>query len=134
MDARARDFQKETAARFDFLVREYGFQGPDESAEAFLGYVKKGWAVWVGLDVCNRTVETEILYDGGTQERHAPLGSLVVAANRGGAQRAQTSAQTRQGMIASLTRQANILREIMPLLLSGDGYELLERAIRNAPR
>lgn len=103
MDARERDFQQDAAERFGFLVSEFGFQGPDESDEAFVGYVKRPWSVWVGLDIRKRTVETAIFHDDGTQERHCPLGSLVVAAKRGGEQRAQTSAQTRRGMVASLT-------------------------------
>lgn len=127
MDARERDFQKEAAERFAFLVNEFGFRGPDESDGAFVGYVKRPWSVSVGLDVRNRTVETEIVHDDGTRDQHRPLGALVVAARRGGVQRAQTSAQTRQGMVTSLTRQADALREIMPFLLSDGGYELLGR-------
>jgi hypothetical protein len=126
MDARERDFQKEAADRFQFLVTEHGFRGPDTSDEAFVGYVKRPWSVWIGLNIRNRTVETAVLHDDGTQQRQGALGSLVLAAKRGGEQRAQTSAQTRRGMIASLTRQADALREIMPLLMSAAGYELLQ--------
>lgn len=69
----------------------------------------------------NKTVDTTIGYDDGRDDLHAPLGSVVVAAKLGGAQRAQTSAQTRQGMVASLTRQAEALREIIPLLVADGG-------------
>ena len=77
------------------------------------------------LDVRNKTVECTVRYCDGDEDVHASLGPLVVAAGLSGAQRAATSAQTRKGMAASLSRQAEVLRTLVPVLLSPSGRDLI---------
>jgi hypothetical protein len=127
-DARIEHFTREVVARFGYLVTDFGFHGPDDAAECYVGYVRPPWSVWVVLDTRNRTVDTNVRFHDGVDDLHAPLTQLVVEAGVGRAQLAYGAAQTRRGMIASLDRQAGALRAVLPLLLGKGGYPLMMRA------
>ncbi|MDG4822013.1 hypothetical protein O7635_09115 [Asanoa sp. WMMD1127] len=129
MDARIEHFAQDVIERFGYLVAEFGFTGPDVDHDELVGYTRGPWQVWLGLDVRNKTVDANIRFCEGDVDVHAPLGEVVKAAGLGGAQRAPTSAQTRAGMAASLTKQATALRDVAPLLGGRSGYELLTKAI-----
>ncbi|HEY8451464.1 MAG: hypothetical protein FWJ70_03295 [Micromonosporaceae bacterium] len=69
-------------------------------------------------------------FDDGEVTGDVPLKLLVEKATGRGFNFSPGSAQTRRGMAASLRRQATALSELMPLLQSPEGRNLIRQLVR----
>ena len=129
VDARLKAFPAAATRLVAFLVEKFGFTGPDVSEDSYAGYHLRPWAIWVVIDERNNTVDTNIFFDDGNRPRlHVPLYRLLVNTGRP-AQSAADSAQTATGMIRSLTRQAQTLERVLPVLLEApDGRAFMREA------
>jgi hypothetical protein len=125
MDARMASFSAEASSAFRFLVDRYGFEGPDTSKPPYVGYTRTPWRIWIVRDEYNRTVDTYVWHTSDGVERRAPLHVILTRMGLP-AQRAATSAQTRKGMVRSLTRQAEALTAVLPVLLGPGGSNLID--------
>lgn len=121
-------FRDEVAEEFRFLVSEYGFTGPvidDARAE----YARRSLTIMITFDIRARMVETELAADDPERGRvRVGLGRLVIAAERGGAQRAPYGGRTRHEVKHSLAMQAAVLHEILPAIVGPFGMALLRKA------
>lgn len=130
VDPRVAHFPAEARTRFAFLVERFGFRGPDDGEAGFVGYADPPIWIWIGLDERNRTVDTVLRFDDGDVAGTVPLSLLVEEVTGRGFHFSPGSAQTRQGMTASLRRQAKTLRGLMPFVQSPEGRRLIRHIVR----
>jgi hypothetical protein len=127
-DARQASFPEDVSSRFAFLVKDFGFSGPEYSESVYVSYRLELWEIWSVLEMRNKTVDTYVHYDtnGGGQPRSASVWSLVRSARVRGAGQQRTSGLTRAGVQKSLSAQAGALRLLMPRLLAEDGSAVFD--------
>jgi hypothetical protein len=125
MDVRLASFSEDVAARYGFLVDEFGFAGPEIGEEGYVGFSSRPWWIWVVLEERNNTVDTFVKYDDGARVLRAPMRRVLANARIDRVGRIRESAQTRVGMQKSLDTQAAALRLLTPVLRTR-GDELIE--------
>lgn len=127
-DRRVDSFPMDASSGLEFLVTEFGFDGPMTAETGYVGYVSGRWTIWAVLDERNKTVDTYVNLDVGANILSASVWQLVRKAKLEGAGQPKTSAITRAGVQKSLAAQARALRSLLPLLVTEEGDGLMEKS------
>jgi hypothetical protein len=122
----AQAFGDEARQRFQFLVDQEGFLGPEVDGDGDLAYHAPNLTIMVTLDQRDRYAMTLIngeIADGFTARTE--LSCLYKQAKLGPAQHVVWSAGTVHALVKALESQAAALRKLMPVLKSDARTQLL---------
>ncbi len=125
-----KSFVDEAAGAFSFLTDEFGLSGPDSQTVVMpaVAFVGSGVRYRIRLDTDDRIVLTQVEKDMEGVRLIADLAHLVSAAGLGPANQVARNAQTLHNLQASLEAQAELLRQLHPIIASSEGASLLAKA------
>jgi hypothetical protein len=132
-------FRAEVELRFQFLVDQYGLDGPEYSELLLQSvlYSGSGWRTWVFLhddarDGAGTTISVMVSVDNDEGNVKADLSDLVEAAVLAPRHRVASKAHSGDAVRATLDDHAMWLRRLWPLLQEPDAFEMVRSAGRTA--
>ena len=125
-----KSFAGEVVNSFQFLVSEFGFNGPefDDTVIPGVAYAGRGIRCEILLDLANKTVTTQIEVQSGNVDFVADVKNLVQAAGLGALNQVRRSAHTLNALRQTLESHAKYVRQLQSHLTPQNGIELMRAA------